>query len=364
MKRRDFLTTGLATTIGGGIAASTLAAPAIASGTEKWKLVTSWPKGAPGVGTGAQTVVDYINAMSGGRIEIKLYGAGEIVPPFEVMSAVENGVVEMAHTTPYFAVSKNRVLNFFTTIPFGMMEREFEAWITFGDGQALWDEAYAQFGLKSFYSGSSGIQSAGWFQKEIKSLDDMKGLNMRIAGLGADILRELGVNTILMPPGEIFTSLQAGAIDAAEWVGPWNDMGFGLDRIAKHYYLPAFHEPSAALETLINKDRYEALPADLQQIIQMACKAASATTSSQFAYYNILSLPELAAKEGITINPLPDDVIAACHKVLPDVMTKLKDSSPLATKTYNSYVEFTKKCINYSNQFQSVALAQRQKAWG
>ncbi|NLH83251.1 MAG: TRAP transporter substrate-binding protein, partial [Phyllobacteriaceae bacterium] len=242
--RREFFGLGAAT-----LAAGSLAAPAIVRAEEKlnWKMVTSWPKNSPGVGVNAQRLADSITAMSNGRLTVQLYAAGELVPAFECFDAVSSGAAEMAHGSPYFWQGKEKAFHFFTGIPFGLFANEHMGWIWFGGGQALWEKAYAPFGVQPFYCGSSGPQAGGWFRKEIKTVDDFKGLKMRIAGLGGEVLRRLGVNVVLLPPGEIFQAMQSGTIDAAEWVGPWNDLAFGLFRVAKNYYMPSFFEFGPAL---------------------------------------------------------------------------------------------------------------------
>jgi TRAP-type mannitol/chloroaromatic compound transport system substrate-binding protein len=228
---------------GGGVAGA-LAAPHVARAqeTHNWSMAMTWPTGAPGVGVNAERCARMIETMSGGRISITLYGAGELVPPFEVFDAVAEGTAQLGHGAPYFWQGKDRVFHFFTGVPFGFTAAEHSGWLYFGGGQELWDRAYEPFGVRAFYAGSSGPQAGGWFAHPIESLDDLQGLNMRIAGLGGEVMRRLGVNVVLLPPGEIYGALQAGTIDAAEWIGPWNDLAFGLYRIAKYYYMPAFHE--------------------------------------------------------------------------------------------------------------------------
>jgi TRAP-type mannitol/chloroaromatic compound transport system substrate-binding protein len=211
-----------------------------------------------------------IEAMSGGRIRVTVYGGGELVPPFEVFDAVAEGTAQLGHGSPYFWQGKNTVFQFFSGVPFGLTAAEHSAWLYFGGAQALWDRAYEPFGVKGFYAGSSGPQAGGWFTRPIDTLDDLQGLNMRIAGLGGEVMRRLGVNVVLLPPGEIFGALQAGTIDAAEWIGPWNDLAFGLYRTAKYYYMPAFHEFGPALELMVNAQAYEALDDDLKEIVKRA----------------------------------------------------------------------------------------------
>ncbi|MGH6915589.1 MAG: TRAP transporter substrate-binding protein, partial [Geminicoccales bacterium] len=296
MQRRHFVAGTVA-----GVAGGALAAPAIAQGRHQWNMVMPWPRNTPGVGTGAQRFVDDVNIMSEGRLDITLFAAGELVPPFESLDAVQQGAADMAHGTPYYWVGKSKALNYFTTIPFGLSATELAAWLEFGDGKKLWEEVYAPFGVKPFYAGSSGVQAGGWFRDPIETVEDLSGLKFRIAGLGGEVMRRLGVNVVLLPPGEIMPALTSGAIDAAEWIGPWNDRAFGLYRVAKYYYVPAFHEPGPGLEIIVNRAKYEALPKDLQKIIEVAAAATAHRTLADFTFHNIVTLDPLLAEQGVEI---------------------------------------------------------------
>jgi TRAP-type mannitol/chloroaromatic compound transport system substrate-binding protein len=298
-----------------------LAAPAIAEGKIKWKLPTSFPVKAPGLGTNVTSFAERVSAMSGGRLEFEIFSGGELVPPFRVEDAVQQGTAEIGHSTAYYAASKNSALNFFSAIPFGMTAVEHTAWLRYGGGQELWNALYSQRGLVPFYCGNSGTQSAGWFKDEITSLSDLSGLNMRIAGLGGEAMRKLGVNAVLLPPPEIFPSFQSGAIDATEWVGPMLDQAFGLNKVANYCYLPAFHEPSAALEFVVNKDAYDSLPADLQAIIANAAEATSVETTAEFDYFNALAFEKLQS-DGVVFGEFPEDVTAALKTASAEVMSK------------------------------------------
>ena len=231
--------------IAGGAAgaAAGLAAPARAQERFRWTMVMPWPRNTPGVGVAADRFAKRVATMSGGRLEIRLYAAGELVPPFEGLDAVQRGTADIAHGTPYYWVGKAPALHFFTGVPFGLTAPELAAWIAYGDGGTLWREIYEPFGVIPFYAGSSGVQAGGWLKREITTVDDLKGLKFRIAGLGGEVMRRLGAVPELTPPGEIAAALLSGRLDAAEWIGPWNDLAFGLYKVAKFYYLPAFHEP-------------------------------------------------------------------------------------------------------------------------
>ena len=357
MKRREFL----------GAAAGAIAMPALATAARaddriEWRMATAWPKGAPGVGVNAQRLADRIGAMSGGRLTVKLYGAGELVPPFEVFDAVSQGqVCEMGHGSPYYWQGKNPVFHYFTGVPFGLMAPEMAGWLQFGGGQALWDEAYAPFGVQPFYAGSSGVQAGGWLNREINTLDDLKGLRMRIAGLGGEVMRRLGVSVVLTPPGEIFSSMQNRTIDAAEWVGPWNDMAFGLDRVAKYYYLPAFHEAGPALELLVNKEKFSALPADLQDIVRGAAMASAAEALADFTFHNIEAFARLTAEGGPELREWPEPVTAALARVSGEVLAELAASSELAGRVAASHDAYLAKARQWSRWSDGAMLALRNR---
>jgi TRAP-type mannitol/chloroaromatic compound transport system substrate-binding protein len=353
MKRRDFLKAGAVAAPMGA-----LAAPAVAQDKIEWKLPTSFPAKAPGVGTNVTTFAKRVEAMSDGQLTFKVYSGGELVPPFGVEDAVEQGTAEIGHSTPYYAASKNSALHFFSAVPFGMTAAETTAWLRYGGGQELWDGIYAERGLKAFYSGNSGVQAAGWFKKPIEGLNDLSGLNMRIAGLGGEAMRKLGVNAVLLPPPEIFPAFQSGAIDAAEWVGPMLDQAFGLQKVAKYCYVPAFHEPSAALEIVVNKEAYDGLPAHLQAIIANAAEAASVETTAQFDYFNAIAMRKLKA-DGVTFTAFPDDVMAALKKAVVEVMSENAAANPTFAEVQKSYDAFLDHARDYAAIMKAATFTQR-----
>lgn len=353
MKRRDFLKAGAV-----AAPASMLAAPAIAQGKIEWKLPTSFPAKAPGVGTNVTTFADRVAAMSDGQLTFKVFSGGELVPPFGVEDAVEQGTAEIGHSTPYYAASKNSALHFFSAVPFGLTAVETTAWLRYGGGQELWDGLYAERGLKPFYSGSSGVQAAGWFKNPVESVDDLAGLNMRIAGLGGEAMRKLGVNAVMLPPPEIFPAFQSGAIDAAEWVGPMLDQAFGLQKVAKYCYVPAFHEPSAALEIVVNKEAFDSLPVHLQAVIANAAEAASAETTAQFDYYNAVALQKLTS-EGVIFANFPDDVVAALKKAVDEVMAENGAANPAFAEVKESYDAFLALARDYAALVKVPTFTQR-----
>ena len=266
MKRRDFIKQASVT----AVATSVAVAPAIVSADTKikWKMVTTWPKNFPVLGTGANQLAKLITEMTGGRITVKVYGAGELVPAFEVFDAVSRGTAQLGHGSAYYWKGKIEEAQFFSTVPFGMNSQEMTAWLYYGGGMELWRESYEPFGLIPAAAGNTNVQMAGWFNKEINNVNDLKGLKMRIPGLGGEVLKRAGGTPVNLPGGELFSSLKTGAIDATEWVGPYNDLAFGLHKAAKYYYYPGWHEPGTTLEAIINKKAFEALPDDLKIIVE------------------------------------------------------------------------------------------------
>ena len=315
--------------------------------TYQWKLVTSWPKNFPGLGRGPETFAKYVERMSGGRLTVKVYGAGELVPPFEVFDAVSGGTAEMGHAGAYYWKGKAPAAQIFSAIPFGMNATEFNAWLHYGGGMELWRELYEPFGVIPFAGGNSGVQMAGWFKKEINSLQDLEGLKMRIPGLGGEVFKKVGGIPVALSGGELFTSLQSGAIDATEWVGPYNDLAFGLHKAADYYYYSGWHEPGTGLEFTVNKEAYEALPEDLQAIIEIATRAVNQDMLDEYTARNNNAMQSLVSEHGVDMRPLPADVIAALREASEQVMQEQSAADPMFAKIYASYSEFKNNVWQY-----------------
>ena len=347
--------------LGAAAAAGALAAtPAAAQETIQLTMVSAWPKNAPGVGVNAERFATRLEALSGGRIKVRFHAAGELVPPFESFDAVAQGTADLAHATPYYWTGKAPALHYFTGVPFGLTATEFAAWLDFGGGQALWDEVTLPLGVRAFYAGSSGTQAGGWFNKEINTLDDFKGLKFRIAGLGGEVLKRLGVATVLTPPGEITPALASGAVDGADWVGPWNDIAFGLHRFAKYYYMPGFHEPGPSLEILVNEKSYQGLPEDLRAAVRAAARATALETTSDFTYHNIETFPRLA-EEGVEIRRFSDEIVEKLGEVTREVLAEIAASDELTGRVHDSYMGFLRKAVTYAPHAEQGILAMRQQ---
>jgi len=350
MKRRDFLkgsVTG-ATAIGTVAAASSFPKPAISQGNMKWRMQTTWPKNFPGLGTGANVLAQFITDASDGRLTVEVFGGGEIVPPFETMDAVSSGTIEMGHGAPYYWKGKVPATQFIASIPFGLNAQEQNAWLQFGGGQELADEVYKELGCKFFASGNTGVQMGGWFNKNINSLEDYKGLKMRIPGLGGEVVKAAGGNVINLPGGEIPPALSSGAIDATEWVGPYNDLAFGLYKSAKFYYYPGWHEPATLLDNFVNLNIWEELPGDLQAIITAANAYANSFVLNEFMANNNNSLNTLINKHGVTLQKFPDEVLNGLGALSGQVIGDLANADPLSRKVMDSILAFRTQAIGFA----------------
>ncbi len=337
MKRRDFIKG-----VGAGTALTSLGTTnfAYAASKFKWKMVTTWPKNFPGLGTGANNLAKLITEMSGGRIQVKVYGAKELVPAFEVFDAVSRGTAEMGHGAAYYWKGKSEAAQFFAAVPFGLTAQEMNGWLYHGGGMQLWEQIYAPFGLIPAAAGNTGVQMGGWFNKEIKSLQDLKGLKMRIPGLGGEVLRRAGGTPVSLPGGEIYTSLQSGAIDATEWVGPYNDLAFGLYKVAKFYYYPGWHEPGTTLEALINRKAFLALPKDLQSVVSNACKVVNQDMLAEYTARNNAALHTLINKHKVNLRPFPDAVITKLRGLSDEVVAEVASKDKASKKVYESFLKF------------------------
>ncbi|MEX2488163.1 MAG: TRAP transporter substrate-binding protein [Pseudomonadales bacterium] len=315
--------------------------------TFKWSMVTTWPKNLPGMGVAPERYADMIDRMSDGRLQIRVYGAGEIVPAMEVFGAVSNGTVEMGHGAAYYWKGKVPAAQFFAAVPFGLTAVEMNGWLYHGGGMELWEELYARHNLVPMAGGNTGVQMAGWFNKEINSVDDLKGMKMRIPGLGGEVFERAGGQAVNLPGGEIFTSLQTGVIDATEWVGPYNDLAFGLHQAADYYYYPGWQEPGPTLEVIANKEAFDELPPDLQEIVRVASKAMNADLLAEYTARNNSALRELVDEHGVELRKLPDDVIAELKKLSKEVVSEIPGDDPLARRIYESYSDFREQVMEY-----------------
>ncbi|KAA6187242.1 TRAP transporter substrate-binding protein [Thiohalocapsa marina] len=352
MKRRQFITAagaGLAATALAGCQQKPEANQAEASPTEtfEWKLVTSWPKNFPGVGVGAERFAQKVTTASGGRLNVRVYAAGELVPALEVFDAVSRGAAEMGHSASYYWKGKIPAAQFFCALPFGPNAQEMNAWLHHGGGLELWEEVYAPFGVLPMACGATGVQSAGWFNREINSIEDLKGLKMRTPGLGGEVLTKLGVTVVNMPAGEIFTALQTGAIDATEWIGPYNDLALGLHKAARYCYFPGWQEPNVSFELTINREAWDRLPADLQEIVRAAARQANGDILDDYNARNMEALEQLQAQE-VVVRQLPAAVLSALQAIAPEVIDTTAARDPVANKVWQQQRAWLERMFAYT----------------
>lgn len=366
MKRREFIgviagaTAVTALTACGSDQSETSSSPSAApQKTFEWKMVTTWPKNFPGLGTGANNIARLINEMSGGRINVKVYGAGELVGAFEVFDAVSSGNAQLGHAGAYYWKGKIPSAAFFSSVPFGLTANEMNAWLYYGGGLALWEEAYKPFGLIPNPGGNSGTQMGGWFNKEINSLEDLKGLKMRIPGLGGEVLKRAGGIPVTLPGGELFPAMQSGTLDATEWVGPYNDLAFGFYKAASYYYTPGWHEPGTAMECMINEAAFNELPADLQSIVRNAIKVANADMLAEYTARNQQALHTLLTKHDVQLRHFPDEVLKELKAISAQVVEEEAKKDALSAKVWASQKAFKEQVTKWTAASEQTFLRAR-----
>lgn len=340
--RRTLLASLAASAAAGGCGRKSAPSVASAPGKERfsWKMVTTWPPNFPGLGTGASTLARYLEQASGGRLRVQIYAAGELIPAFEVFDAVSSGAAELGHSGAYYWRGKSEAVQFFSTVPFGLNTHEMNAWLYYGGGLELWREVYAPFNLIPFPAGNTGVQMGGWFNRQINGMDDLRGLKMRMQGIGGEVLRLAGGTPVSLPGSELFTALQTGSIDATEWVGPYNDLAFGLHQAARYYYYPGWHEPGPTMECMVNAQAYGRLPQDLKAAVRVACQAANLDMTAEFNARNATALEQIRADDSIEIRAFPADVLAGLRALTVEVIESLTARDPTAARVWSSYRQF------------------------
>ncbi len=355
MDRKEFLKkgaiVGALTTLGASCTKidNSIAAPSIISQRHyKWKMVTTWAPNFPVVGEGCNRLAQWIKEMSDGRLDIRVYGGGELVPPLEGFEAVSSGAVEMSHGASYYWAGIQPAFQFFTSIPFGMNAQQMNAWLDFGGGKELWAQLYEKYNIRPFMAGNTGVQMGGWFNRKIESMADFKGLKMRMPGLGGKVLQKAGGTAVLSPGSELYTNLERGVIDATEWIGPYHDYLKGFHQIAKYYYYPGWHEPGSVLEVIINKRSYESLPKDLQAIIEAACYRSNQTMLSEFEAKNNQYLKKIRAETDVEILPFPSDVLRQLKLYAEEIYEDMASQDEWSNKVYHSFKSFKKDITEWS----------------
>lgn len=306
----------------------------------KWKMVTAWPPNFPVFGEQMLNFSKKVSAMSGGRLDIKVYGGGELVPAMESFDAVKQGNVEMVHSASYYWAGKEPSAIFFSGIPFGMNAEQTAAWFRYGGGQELWNELYARHGLLGFPGGNTSGQMGGWFRKEIRSVEDFNGLKMRIPGFGGKVVAKLGANALLFPGGELYTNLERGVLDALEWVGPYHDYKMGFHRIAPYYYYPGWQEPGSSTEFIVSKKAFEALPEDLREIILGAMAWSDAMITAEMFARNSEYLELIKKDSKVKLMKFPDEVISQLREKSVEVLNEMIAGDEMSKRIFESYRKF------------------------
>jgi TRAP-type mannitol/chloroaromatic compound transport system substrate-binding protein len=349
MERREFIkNAGLAGILAAG------AAPAIAAELPsiKWRLTSSFPKSLDTIYGGAEVLAKRVKAITGGKFDIQVFAAGEVAPGLQALDVTQNGTVECCHTCSYYYVGKDKTFGFGTSVPFGMNFRQLNAWIYYGNGQKLLDEFYSAYNIVSFLGGNTGVQMGGWFRKEVKTLKDIKGIKMRIAGLGGTVFSALGMVTQQIAGSDIYPALEKGTIDAAEWVGPYDDEKLGFFKVAKNYYFPGWWEPGPGIHFFVNKDAWAKLPKEYQEAFQAAAYEANVTMMAEYDHKNPAALRRLVGN-GVKLKSYSAEILKGAHGAAMQLYADESAKNPAFKKVADDYFKYQKE----QNQWFGVAEA-------
>jgi TRAP-type mannitol/chloroaromatic compound transport system substrate-binding protein len=362
MKRRKLLKG--AAGAGAAAAATTISAPAIAQQRIEIVMVTTWPRDFPGLGTGAQRFAKRLSDMTNGRMVMQYFAGGERVKPFDSFDEVASGNAQMYHAADYYWKGKHPGWAYFTSVPFGLTYTEINAWIRWGGGQELWDELAGGFGLKCVRCGNTGVQMGGWFRKEIHSASDLKGLKMRIPGLGGDVMAKLGASPVSLPGSQIYENLVSGAIDATEWVGPWNDSYMKFYEAAKYYYYPGMHEPGSMLSLGINKKFWDGLSKSDQLTIEAAAAMENDVMMAEYNAKNGESLAKLLKEQGVQLRRFNDEIYDSFGEAAEAVFEDVRAHSDLAKRIDASFARTRAEVGSWAKISDQAYLAQRNRVLG
>lgn len=332
MDRRNFV-------LGSAVAAAAFPKPAIAQGIREIRMVTTWPEGSA-LQNAAERIGRRISTISGGRLLVRAYAAGELTDALGAFDAVSSGQVEMYHAAEIFWGGKHQAFPFYTGVPVGMTTHEMEAWVHFGGGQELWDELAGQFGVKSLLAGNTGVQMGGWFQEPLKTLDQMKSLKMRIPGLGGEVIRRMGGEVINLPGGEILAALRSGQLNAAEWNTPWLDMEFGIHTVLKNYMFPGFQEPGTGQSLGINKVFWQSLTDTDREIIKASAASENDMLLAEFNAKNAFALAELIQTHGVELSIFPKEIWSEFTRISREVIMEIGQVDPLGQRILESWLNF------------------------
>lgn len=314
-----------------------------------WKMVTTWPPGFPVIGEGCLLFSKWVKEMSDGDLEIKVYGGGELVPPLEVFDAVSSGVAEMGSGAAYYWAGKIPSAPFFASVPFGMNAQQVNSWLYSGGGLDKWRAIYEPHGVIPFPGGNTGVQMGGWFKRKINSVDDLRGLKMRIPGLGGKVMERVGVIPVLLAGSEIYTGLERGVIDAAEWIGPFNDYRMGFQQIAPYYYAPGWHETGSVLEVLVNQKAFHSLPSDLKMVVETAAARLNSWMLSEFDYQNAIYLKKIKEEGKTEVLRFSDDVLSLLKATSKEVLVQLAENDQQSASILSAYESYHKSISGWSD---------------
>ena len=361
MKRRDLLKGGVAALAG---SAAVVSAPAIAQNKVEITMVATWGRDFPGLGTGAQRFAERLTEMTDGRIKVNYFAANERVKAFDSFDEVASGNAQMYHAADYYWKGKHPGWAYFAGVPFGMTASEINAWMNFGGGQELWDELAAEYGLKCLPCGNTGVQMGGWFRKEMNSVSDFKGLKMRMPGLGGDVIAKMGASPVSLSGGQIYENLVSGAIDATEWVGPWNDSFYKFYEAAKYYYYPGMHEPGTQLSLGMNKKFWDGLSKSDQAIIKAAAETENCVMMAEYNAKNGAALASLIADQGVKLRSFSDDTYDSFGDAAAEVFEEVQQHSPMAKKIHQSFVKSRNEVGAWAKISDQAYVAQRNRVLG
>ncbi|RMF11283.1 MAG: TRAP transporter substrate-binding protein [Alphaproteobacteria bacterium] len=345
---------------GNGETAGPAKGPAVVTRKRTLKMVTAWPKNFPGLGMSAERLARRITELTDGALTVKVFAAGELVGAFEAFDAVSSGTADCYHVADYYQQGKSKAFPFFTSVPFGMLADELYSWMKFDGGQALYDELCGKFNIRAHLAASTGSQMGGWYKRPINSLEDFKGLKVRMPGLGGEVLRRLGAATVALPGSEIFLSLQSGAIDGAEWIGPWNDLAFGMHKVADHYYYPGFHEPGAALALGFNLDVWNSFTENQKNLIQQLCDAEYMYSWAEYKVRNAEAQKTLAEQHGITPRAFPEEVVRELKRVSAEVLAEVAEEDDITRRVYQSMMAAKSKYQAYEETAEHAFIDARR----
>lgn len=358
MQRRRFLKSAIATSA--VAAAAAFPRPALSQNVRKWRMVTTWPKNLPGLGTGAQYFADQVTKCSGGRLTVQLFASGEIVPPFESIDAVKAGTVEMGHGAPYYWKGKAPSAELVSNFPFGLTAQEYNAWYHYGGGEKLCDELYGDvFGCKYLVCGNTGVQHPGWSRKEVNTLEDIKGLKIRMPGLGGEVMKRLGATVVNLPGSEVATALASGTIDWVEWNNPYGEASMGFWRHAKYYYTPGWHEPGTVLELFVNRKQWDGLEDDLKAIVTQCAFAANVVMLSEFQARSGPVLQQFIEQNGVIVKRLSDEQLKKLGETSAEVIAEIVSRDPMSKKVFESMNKFRGEQKVYSSTTEADFLHAR-----